>query len=118
VRTAYVKRAAKAWPVAWRRVLRAGLFGSIRFVARGGSYHAAALTYYSIFSLFPAGALAYALLGIVGAESVINDAVAALERRDVESQFVDALSDTMTSAVNQRSDDATIVVVISVASAI
>jgi uncharacterized BrkB/YihY/UPF0761 family membrane protein len=62
--------------------------------------------------------LVYALLGIVGAESVIEDAVDALERRNVESQFVDALSDTLTSAVNQRSDDATIVVVISVGSAI
>jgi membrane protein len=101
-----------------RRALGASLRGAIRFIGRGGSYHAAALTYYSIFSLFPAVALAYALLGIVGAESVINDAVGALERRNVEPQFVEALSDTLTSAVNQRSDDATIVVVISVGSAI
>jgi len=101
-----------------RRTLGASLRGSIRFIGRGGSYHAAALTYYSIFSFFPAAALAYALLGIVGAQSVIDEAVDALERRDFEPQFVDALSDTMTSAVNQRADDATIVVVISVASAI
>jgi len=87
-------------------------------VARGGGYHAAALTYYSIFSIFPAGALVYALLGIVGAESVINDAVDSLAQRNVESQFVDAVSKTLKSAVNQRSDEATIVVAISVGSAI
>jgi membrane protein len=118
VKSTYVRRAAEAWPYIRRRALGAGLRGTIRFIGRGGSYHAAALTYYSIFSLFPAVALAYALLGIVGAESVIDHAVDALERRNVESQFVDALSATMTSAVNQHSDDATIVVVISVASAI
>ena len=58
-----MKRAAQAWPGIRRRALGAGLRGAIRFVARGGSYHAAALTYYSIFSFFPAGALVYALLG-------------------------------------------------------
>lgn len=118
MRSTYVKRAAQAWPGIRRRALGAGLRGAIRFVARGGSYHAAALTYYSIFSFFPAGALVYALLGIVGAESLIDDAVEALERRHVESQFVDALSKTLKSAVNQRSDEATIVVAISLATAI
>jgi membrane protein len=118
VKSTYVKWAAQAWPVVRRRALGAGLRGAIRFAARGGSYHAAALTYYSIFSIFPAGALVYALFGIVGAESVIDDAVDALERRDVESQFVDALSKTLKSAVHQRADEATIVVAISVGSAI
>ena len=118
MKSTYVKRAAQAWPVVRRRALGAGLRGAIRFAARGGSYHAAALTYYSIFSIFPAGALVYALLGIVGAESVIDDAVDSLERRDVESQFVDALSKTLKSAVHQRADEATVVVAISVGSAI
>jgi membrane protein len=104
--------------VVWRRSLGAAIRGSIRFVFRGGSYHAAALTYYSILASFPAGALAYGLLGLVGAESVINEAVDALERRDVESQFIDALRDTLSSAVNQRTDEATIAVLISVAAAI
>jgi membrane protein len=113
-----VKRAAEAWSGVWRRALRAGFHGAIRFLLRGGSYHAAALTYYSILGFFPAGALAYGLLGLVGAEGVIDDAVDALETRSVESQFVDAVRDTLSSAVNQRTDDATIAVAVSVVAAI
>jgi uncharacterized BrkB/YihY/UPF0761 family membrane protein len=89
VRSAYVRRVARAWPDVRRRGVRAGFHGAIRFVVRDGSYHAAALTYYSILAVFPAGALVYGLLGLVGAESVVNDAIGALERRDVESQFAD-----------------------------
>jgi membrane protein len=118
VRSAYVRRAAEVWPDVRRRAVRAGFHGAISFVFRGGSYHAAALTYYSVLAVFPAGALVYGLLGLVGAESVINDAMDALERRHVESQFVGALRDTLTSAVNQRSDEATIAVAISVGAAI
>jgi membrane protein len=44
--------------------------------------------------------------------------MSALERRDVESQFADALRDTLSSAVNQRSDEATIAVAISVGAAV
>jgi membrane protein len=113
-----IRRAARAWPGVWRRALRATFYGAIRFVVRGGSYHAAALTYYSILAFFPAGALGYGLLGLVGAESVIDDAIDALERRAVESQFVDALGDTLRSAVNQRTDEATVAVVISTGAAI
>jgi membrane protein len=118
MRSTYVRRAAQAWPDIRRRALGAGLRGTIRFLARGGSYHAAALTYYSILAFFPAGALVYGLLGLVGAESVINDAIDALEDRAVESQFVNALGDTLRSAVNQRTDEATIAVVISACTAI
>jgi membrane protein len=96
----------------------AAIRGSVRFVLRGGSYHAAALTYYSILAFFPAAALAYALLGLVGAESVIDDTVDALERHSVESQFVNAIGDTLTAAVNQRADEASIVVAISAGAAI
>jgi membrane protein len=105
--------AGRAAPRRAGRISRA-----IRFVVRDGSYHAATLTYYSILAVFPAGALVYGLLGLVGAESVIDDAVDALERRDVESQFADALRDTLSSAANQRSDEATIAVAISVGAAV
>lgn len=118
MKSTHVRRAAQAWPDIRRRALGAALLGMIRFVTRGGSYHAAALTYYSILSFFPAGALAYAMLGIFGARSVIDDAVDALERRNVESRFVDAVAKTLGSAVNQRSDEAGIVVAISVGTAI
>ena len=101
-----------------RRAGRAALGAVLRFVLRGGSYHAAALTYYSILSLFPAGALAYGLLGLVGAESVIDDAVDALQDRAVESQFVTAIRETLSSAVDQRSDEASIAVVVSIGAAV
>jgi membrane protein len=114
MRSTYAKRAAQAWPGVWRRALRSAVHGAIRFTFRGGTYHAAALTYYSILAFFPAGALAYGLLGLLGAEGVVDDAVDALENRAVESQFVDALRDTLSSAVNQRTDDATIAVAVSV----
>ena len=48
MRSAYVRRVARAWPDVRRRAVRAGFHGAIRFVVRDGSYHAAALTYYSI----------------------------------------------------------------------
>jgi membrane protein len=107
----------------WRETLRvrggwAVLRASIHFFLQGGSYHAAALTYYAILSIFPAGALVYALLGVVGAESAIDSAVDALERRHVESQFVDAFRDTLRAAADQRSDDATIAIVVSTGAAV
>jgi membrane protein len=101
-----------------RRAGRAALGAVLRFALRGGSYHAAALTYYSILSFFPAGALAYGLLGLVGAEAVIDDAVDALQDRAVESQFVTAIRETLSSAVDQRSDEASIAVVVSIGAAV
>jgi membrane protein len=106
------------WPALRRLAGRAAVGAVLRFLVRGGSYHAAALTYYSILSFFPAGAIAYALLGLIGARSVVDDAVDALEDRAVESQFVDAIQQTLSSGVSQRSDEATLAVVISVGAAV
>ena len=96
----------------------AAIRAMLRFVQRGGGYHAAALTYYAILSVFPAGALAFALLGIVGAESVIEDAVDALDRRAVEPQFVDALDRTLRSAADQRESQAGVAVLVSTGAAV
>ena len=52
-----------------RRGSVAGIRAALRFLRTDGGYHAAALTYYLIFALFPAGALIYALLGIFSAPS-------------------------------------------------
>jgi membrane protein len=90
----------------------------MRFFRRGGSYHAAALTYYSILSLFPAGTLVLGILGLVGAEEAIDDASDALESRSVEPQFVNAVRATIESAVDQRQGDATLAIVISICAAI
>jgi membrane protein len=117
-RRAERRRLTVAWPAVRRLALRAALAAVLRFVLLGGGYHAAALTYYSILSFFPAAALAYGLLGVVGAESVIDDAVDALRNHDVESQFVDAIRKTLRSAAGQRSDEASIAIAISVGAAV
>lgn len=100
------------------RTFRAAFGAVLRFVRRGGGYHAAALTYYSILSIFPAGALTLGVLGVFGAESAIDDAEEALESRAVEPQFVDALGATIRSAVQQRQGQATVAIVISICAAI
>lgn len=100
------------------RTGRAAFRASVRFVMRDGTYHAAALTYYAILSIFPAGALAFGLLGLVGAESVIDDAVNSLDSRAVEPQFVDALRNTLQSAADQRSSEAGIAVLVSIGAAL
>ena len=100
------------------RAGRAAFRALVGFVERGGGYHAAALTYYAILSIFPAGALAYGILGVVGAESVITDAVDALDNRAVEPQFVDAVADTLRSASGQRSSEAGVAVLVSIGAAL
>jgi membrane protein len=101
-----------------RRGSVAGFRAGLRFVRTDGGYHAAALTYYLILALFPAGALIYALLGIFGAESAVDDAAKELDQRGFDQEYVNAVRDTIESAVAQRSDEASIVVAISVVAAI
>ena len=101
-----------------RRGLGAGFRAALRFLRTDGGYHAGALTYYSILALFPAGALTYALLGIFGAESAVDDAAEELDERGFEPAYVNAVRETIKAAVTQRSDEALIVVAISVAGAI
>jgi membrane protein len=106
------------WPNLRRRGGPAAMRAAVRFARNAGGYHAAALTYYSIFALFPAAALVYSLLGIFGADEAIDDTTGALSERDFDEQYVDAVRETITSAVNQRSDEATLAVVISALAAI
>ena len=103
--------------VGWRGSV-AGIRAALRFLRTDGGYHAAALTYYLILSLFPGGALIYALLGIFGAESAIDDAAKELEERGFDQEYVNAVRETIKAAVTQRSDEALIVVAISVVAAI
>jgi membrane protein len=101
-----------------RRGSVAGFRAALRFLRTDGSYHAAALTYYLILALFPGGALIYALLGIFGAESAIDDAAEELDERGFDPEYVNAVRETIRAAVTQRSDEALIVVAISVVAAI
>jgi membrane protein len=105
-------------PELGRRGAVAGFRAGLRFLRTDGGYHAAALTYYLILALFPAGALVYALLGIFGAESAVDDAAEELDERGFDQEYVHAVREAIESAVRQRSDEATIVVAISVVAAI
>jgi membrane protein len=105
-------------PELGRRGSVAGFRAALRFLRSDGGYHAAALTYYLILALFPAGALIYALLGIFGAESAVDDAAKELDQRGFDQEYVNAVRETIESAVAQRSDEAWIVVAIGVVAAI
>jgi membrane protein len=101
-----------------RRGPVAGFLAGLRFLRSDGGYHAAALTFYSILALFPAGSLIYALLGIFGAESAVDDAAEELAQRGFDRRYVNAVRQTIESAVTQRSHDARIAVAISVVAAL
>jgi membrane protein len=63
---------------------------------------AAALTYYSLMSLFPALLFAVAVLGLFGQASLISDAADYLETAGAPKTTVDALTSALESAQSQR----------------
>ena len=67
------------------------------------SDHAAALTYYSLMSLFPALLLGVALLGLFGQETLIPDTAEYLKSAGAPSDTVDAVTSALDSAQSQRS---------------
>jgi membrane protein len=73
--------------------------------------HAAALTYYSLLSLFPALLFAVAALGFFGRQALITDAADYLLQAGAPKQTVDAVTSALESAQSQRSTAATALVV-------
>ena len=65
--------------------------------------NAAALTYYSLLSLFPALLFSAALLGVFGQQGLINDAASYLRDAGAPSDTVDAVTGALESAQKQRS---------------
>jgi membrane protein len=63
---------------------------------------AAALTYYSLLSLFPAMLFAVAVLGFFGEQSLVNEAADYLKDVGAPPEVVDALTSALRSALNQR----------------
>jgi membrane protein len=63
---------------------------------------AAALTYYSLLSLFPALLFAVAVLGVFGQQSLVNDVADYLKDAGAPPQTVDAITSALESAVRQR----------------
>ena len=66
------------------------------------SDHAAALTYYSLMSLFPALLFGVALLGLFGQETLIPDTTDYLKSAGAPSETVDAVTSALDSAQSQR----------------
>jgi membrane protein len=64
---------------------------------------AAALTYYSLLSLFPALLFGVALLGYFGQQSLVNDAADYLKDAGAPPETVDAVTKALESALGQRS---------------
>jgi membrane protein len=63
---------------------------------------AAALTYYSLLSLFPAMLFAVAVLGFFGEQSLVSEAADYLKDVGAPPEVVDALTSALRSALNQR----------------
>jgi membrane protein len=69
--------------------------------------HAAALTYYSLLSLFPALLFGVAALGYFGGQALIGDAADYLLKAGAPRETVDAVTSALDSAQSQRSTAAT-----------
>jgi len=64
--------------------------------------HAAALTYYSLMSLFPALLVGVAVLGVFGQQSLIGDTAEYLKTAGAPRETVDAVTAALESAQSQR----------------
>ena len=73
--------------------------------------HAAALTYYSLLSLFPALLFAVAALGFFSGERLINDAADYLLQAGAPRETIDAVIGALESAQAQRSTAATALII-------
>jgi membrane protein len=63
---------------------------------------AAALTYYSLLSLFPALLVAVAVLGLLGEQALVDDAADYLKTAGAPTEVVDAVTAALASAQSQR----------------
>ena len=73
-----------------------------RFQADEMSDRAAALTYYSLMSLFPALLFAVAVLGVFGQEALITDAADYLQDAGAPEDTVDSVTSALDSAQSQK----------------
>jgi membrane protein len=67
------------------------------------THHAAALTYYALLSLFPAGLVGVSLLGLLGQQSTVDRAVRYLGEQGADEATVNAVRSSLETAINARS---------------
>ena len=82
-----------------------------RFQADQMTDHAAALTYYSLLSLFPALLFAVAVLGVFSGEALITDAADYLKDAGAPAATVDSVTSALESAQSQRGTAITALVI-------
>ena len=66
------------------------------------THHAAALTYYSLLSLFPALLFTVAILGMVGEERLVEEAASYMRQIGAPESTIDTVTEGLQSAVSQR----------------
>jgi membrane protein len=74
----------------------------MRFIDDAMTHHAAALTYYSLLSLFPALLFGVGVLGLVGQEKLVAEAASYLRQVGAPEQTIDTVTDGLASAVSAR----------------
>jgi membrane protein len=67
------------------------------------THHVAALTYYALLSLFPAGLVGVSLLGLLGQQSTVDRAARYLADNGADETTVNAVRSSLESAINARS---------------
>lgn len=80
--------------------------------------HAAALTYYVMMSLFPALLVCVSLLGLLGSQSLVTDAVAYARDNGAPKEVTDALGSALSSTVQNAGGAVSFALVIGVAVAL
>jgi membrane protein len=95
------------------RVIEPGDFKAAfsRFQSDQMTDHAAALTYYSLLSLFPALLFAVAVLGVFSGQALIADAADYLKDAGAPAATVDAVTSALESAQSQRGTAITALVI-------
>jgi len=104
-----VSLAARApWTAIVWRALR-------RFYDHQMTQHAAALTYYSMLSLFPALLVAVALLGVFGQQGTVNDITSYLSRHGAPPAVLEPARSLLRSAIRAGSGTVSATLVVSIA---
>ena len=74
----------------------------LRFIDDAMPHHAAALTYYSLLSLFPALLFGVGILGLVGQERLVAEAASYLRRVGAPEPTIETVTRGLSSAVSAR----------------
>lgn len=82
-----------------------------RFYAQDMLHHAAALTYQSVLSLFPALLLGVALLGLLGSERTLDDLAVLLTQYGADEQVVSGVTSAARNAVEAKSSSVVALIV-------